>query len=240
LKLFIALTFAAMLALAQTNNSKFNKPTRSDANLAWSVAIDVPQDKLQPITGGGIVEEILANNGVRQAVAVYSQPGWYMIRGVSCSGQELRSEFSIESAPAPDQGAYSQNLYNSRSMEDSFFGLGSLCQLSLFRYHMGRVEGGTVNFEAGTGEMEPQVVGEAVSGESYILTLENLPHDAVVILGRNTVGEIRPTLGKPTVWFKQPWWTNGLTTVTVCSGGRCSTSTYNRKVFPGGVKIPKG
>lgn len=239
-----ALAFAAVLFGQDHNqiNTNIRTLSRTEAKTAWAtVNFSAPAD-LPPVTDGGLLVEAQANDSGVRVVAVFRQPGQYMLEGLRCNGRKTEiDEWQIDSSP--ELYTSFQVFYDSQVAERGIRTFGCFTSMSLLRIYSGTIQRSEVNLDRWNDTApKPQVKGESVNGNSYVITVDLMPADAVVILGRNIIGEVRGNIsGSSQVWFKQAGLlSRGPMTVTLCSKGRCSTSTYESRIPAGAVNPGKG
>ena len=207
---------------------------RNAAAQAWaSVNVPLPEDT-PSISGGGLVVESEINGVGRKVWLTFSQPGSYLLLGHTCSGEEVRlGELGWETNPYTPQGSvliYDGNVAN---LATPF--LPQLCVIGAIRVGGGQIERSVaeINPWGRSASVEFPIGSEGFTSDGkYYLALLPLQEDTTVILGREVIAEeIRRSPAGSIVVFPQVGMPPpGPTTLTVCGGGQCASTVFQRKL----------
>ncbi len=237
----------AVLFLTISVMARGEKVSQADRMAA---AFPLPDDT-PSITGGGLVVEVEPNGVGRKVWLVASQSGSYISQGKSCGGSDAMplAELFFDRAQPNQPQSMTLLIFDSAALSTGLPNFQPPCSIDLIRVDKGRVEKVAVQVNSyqpqPTSSLRVQVLGESFSPQDgrYRIGITTLPKDAVVILGRGVIGvsaiTTLPTVGNtfsfPADTYLPP---AGPTTITICSAGRCGTTTFERKVEVNGG--PKG
>ena len=223
--------FASFAFLAFGQKAETVKMDRHATAQAWAtVNFPLPSDT-PSISGGGLITESEINGFGRKVWLTTTQPGTYLLQGKNCNGDEVK----LGELGWGDQIG-SNLIYDSSALSGALPFFLQLCSVEVVRLDKGKIERLAVEvnpWQAST--PGPQFGSEGVmKGDGrYFVALPSLPADATVIVGRLLIAtEIQRSPTSNIVMFPAgaglpPL---GPTTLTVCSKGHCSTTTFERKV----------
>ena len=220
---------------------------RTAAAQAWaSVNIPLPQDT-PSISGGGLVVESEPNGVGRKVWLTFSASGVYLIQGNICGdeGNSIRfGELYWELNPYTSQA--NALIYDSAGLISALPYFPQICSVDVIRINMGRIEklSAWVNpwwmlSTRPTQEWRIGSEGTTPEGQYYVTLGGTIPADATVIIGRSLIAtEIRQSpAGAVAVFPQEGMPPVGPTTLTVCSGGKCNSIIFERKV---NINYPNG
>lgn len=228
-----SITFCLFLIAFTAFGQKVEKMNpRAAAEARAGVSFPVPNGT-PSLSDGGLVVESEPNGVGRKVWLVVTQPGTYLLQGRTCNGDEVRlGELHWETNPYHQ--TLSAMVYDGEAMIFAAPFFPQVCTVEVLRVDSGRIERSwnDVNpwFPAPTTKLQIGADGIGKDGR-YFVSVSSLPSDAVVIIGRSAVGEVQSTpfgsvITLPEGVHLPP---AGTTTLTVCTEGRCETTTYERK-----------
>lgn len=247
-KLTFCLILFAFLAFGQ--KSEIQKMDRNAATQAWAaISFPLPPDT-PSITGGGLIVESETNGWNRKVWLTATRPGAYLLQGKTCNGDDMKlgevyweaNYPSLPSVPSVSSSpSFGGLVFDSVALASAFPFASQMCSVEAIRLDKGKIEKSSVEVNPWQ-QPSPafQFGSEGITKDGrYFVAMPLLPADAIVILGRSMIAtEIQrsptnnivvfPQVGMPPV---------GPTTITVCSGGKCTTTTFERKVA---VETPGG
>lgn len=229
----------AFLAFGQ--KAETTKMSREAASQAWAAVTNLPPDT-PSIIGGGLVIESEPNGIGRRVWLSFSQPGVYLMRGIPCGGEGVQlGELYAEPNP---YGPSNAMIYDGIALGSALPYFSPFCSIEVIHLDKGRLERSLVDTNpwqppTPTGTPKFQVGGETAVNGLYQISVPRLPEDAIVILGRGATGKVATTPFGSTVTFPTGVYLPpaGPTTLTVCSAGRCTTTTFERRLV---VEAPSG
>lgn len=232
------LFFITFLAFGQ----EVKKLDRNTAARAWAmVNMSLPQDT-PTISGGGLVVESETNGTGRKVWLLVSQPGTYLFQAVPCGGSEevKIGEIYWESI---NYGPFSIAIFDGAALSSGLPYLSQFCLVEAIHINNSRIEKSSVIVNPWDRGVPKNQFSEGVTPDGvYYISTGLLPQDAVVIMGRYTIAtDIKSSPFGTTVFFPQGWLPPaGPATLTVCSGGRCNTNTYETRVYVNSSGSGKG
>ncbi len=232
LTIFCLLSFTS-LAFGQ----KVEKMDRHAAAQAWAaISFPLPQDTPSVSGGGLVIERGLNGDAGRKVWSAFTQPGSYLLRGKTCSGEETKlGELGWETNQ--NNQVNSNLIYDGATPSPTFPLMSQICSVDAIRIDKGKIEGSSV-VDVNPWQ-QPATPGFQFGSESvtkdgrYSVATTPLPVDAVVIIGRNAVAtEIQrsPTSSVAILPAGANLPPIGPATITVCSKGKCGTITFERKM----------
>lgn len=202
-----------------------------------AASFPLPNDTPSISNGGLIVEDV--NGYGKKVMLTFTNPGFYLVSGKNCGGGEMLSLGEFYWDPSKTQSSTNQ-VFDAVAYGNAMPYAALPCLLEVVFVGRGKIERSIVDVSSyqaqlpTTNSLKIQVIGEsATKTGQYQITTGGLPKDAVVILGRGVLGSIQTNLGGSNIITFPPdaYLPNvGATTVTLCSQGRCGTSTYERKL----------
>lgn len=227
----------AFLAFGQ---QKVTKMERHEANSAWAMASQTAIENAPSIPRGGLVVESEPNGFGKRAWLVYSQSGNYLIQLNTCNGDTIKAgEMSVEIGQPEWIG--NAIAFDSAVLGSAMQFFPQVCAVEVIYTNGGKFAKSTISVNPWGGETPRFRFGsEGILDDGrYYIAISPLPEDAVVVLGRSLIAsEIRRSpMGSSVVIFPQGFYEprSGLTTFTVCSEGKCISTTFERKIVPGYV-----
>jgi hypothetical protein len=234
--LLLTLCFFSLVSLAFGQRGDNNNATglkrldRPTAMQAWSSATSLPRDT-PSIVGGGIIVESEPNGIGKKAWLAVTQSGTYLLRGNTCNGDEVKlGELYWEINPS--SSLVTVPIFDSNMLSNAMPYFPQMCSIDVLHFNSGSVKTASADVNPWATDANRLQFGEGVTadGRYYIVTSSLLPDDATVMVGRYLLAkEIQRSPFGSTVIFGQEWFPTGLTTLTVCSGSKCSTTTFERK-----------
>lgn len=213
---------------------KIDPQVAAQAQAAVNLALP---GELPSLTGGGIVVEKEPNGIGRKVWVVIKAPGIYVLQGTACEGRELPLGTIYYEAPRQQQDPVGLAvIFDSVAVVTAVPYFPQVCSIDVFRVEQGRVERSTVEINPWGSRTSPElhVGSEGLTQDGrYFLSVEILPPDATVIIGRSMVAaEIqRSPAGSIVVFPKDTTMPPpGPTTLTLCTKGKCGTTTFERKL----------
>lgn len=208
--------------------------SRSVAAPDWAaVSFPLPADT-PSISGGGLVVEAEPNGIGRKVWLVATQPGTYLFVGQDCEGgDDVRlGEFIWETNQYVR--VVSVSIFDGVAMVSALPFSPPICSIGALRLQKGVVERSVVEVnpwrQSSSVGLFPIGDESMISGR-YSLSLLVLPADAIAIIGRSGVGEVRNSPFGSVVVFPADLTLSppGPTTLTICSKGLCGSTIFQRK-----------
>lgn len=236
--LTFCLIFSCFLAFGQRNDVQ--KLDRHAAAQAWSAANVSLPDNTPSISGGGLVIESEVNGVGRKVWLIATQSGSYLLQGKTCGGEDVRlGELGWEASQ------YSSSMiamiFDTSAMTSALPFFPQICTIEVLRIDKGRIERSSTEVNPWQPQAPKLQIGaEGITNDGhYYVSTSTLPGDAIVVLGRSMVAEVRSTPFGSTVLLPANTYLPpaGVTTLTVCSKGRCNTTAFERKLS---VETPGG
>jgi hypothetical protein len=225
LKITVFCLFSIALAFGQ----QAKKMDHDSVARAWNTAMSLPSDT-PPVSGGGLTANFETDGVECNVWLVATLPGTYLLRGNKCNGGKMDlGDLQWETAPSP---SFSGPVFKSGAQSIATPQASVLCSVDLLRIDRGRIEQSSVNINLwNQTDPKPQFGSEGTKEGRYYVATGILPTDATVLVGR-VVAEIqRSPMGSICIL---PAGTNlppaGPTSLTVCSKGKCSTTTFERRI----------